>query len=80
MLIAYEIDTKGVRQVLGFSTELSEVEAHWCRFLKSLTNRGLYGLVLITSDTHEGLKATREAMLPTVKFVNFICNRMLGTM
>lgn len=68
VLIAYGIDTKGFRRVLGISTEISEAEVHWRSFLKSLVDRGLHGVELITSDAHEGLKAARKAVFPTVKW------------
>ncbi len=42
MLIAIGIDDQGIRQVLGVSVKLSEHEAHWRDFLKSLQTRGLY--------------------------------------
>lgn len=68
VLIAYGIDNNGFRRVLGISTEISEAEVHWRRFLKSLVDRGLHGVEMITSDAHEGLKAARKAVFPTVKW------------
>jgi len=68
VLIAYGIDNKGFRRVLGISTEISEAEVHWRSFLKSLVDRGLHGVEMITSDAHEGLKAARKAVFPTVKW------------
>lgn len=66
VLIAYGIDKNGSRRVLGVSTEISEAEVHWRSFLKSLVDRGLHGVEMITSDAHEGLKAARKAIFPTV--------------
>ena len=68
VLIAYGIDTNGQRRVLGISTEISEADVHWRKFLKSLVDRGLHGVTMITSDAHSGLKAAREAIFPTVKW------------
>ena len=68
VLIAYGIDNNGFRRVLGISTKISEAEVHWRRFLKSLVDRGLHGVEMITSDAHEGLKAARKAVFPTVKW------------
>src|SRR5690606_22915291 len=34
-----------------------EAEVHWRDFLSSLQSRGLYGVQLIVSDSHAGLKA-----------------------
>jgi putative transposase len=66
LLIAYGVDKAGHRRVLGASTEVSEAEVHWRSFLNDLVKRGLHGLKMITSDAHEGLKAAREAIFPTV--------------
>lgn len=66
VLIAYGVDDSGMRRVLGISTELSEAEVHWRSFLSDLTDRGLHGVTMITSDAHVGLKAAREAVFPTV--------------
>ena len=68
VLIAYGIDSCGKRRVIGVSTEISEAEVHWRNFLKSLVDRGLHGVEMITSDAHSGLKAAREAIFPTVKW------------
>ena len=39
---------------------------HWRNFLASLVERGLHGMKLITSDSHEGLKAALSAVFPSV--------------
>jgi transposase-like protein len=62
VLIAIGIDRAGKRAVLGVSVSLSEAEAHWRSFLRSLVARGLSGVRLITSDAHEGLAAARRAV------------------
>jgi transposase-like protein len=66
VLIAYGVDEKGIRHVLGVSVSLSEAEAHWRKFLEDLVSRGLYGLTLITSDAHSGLKAALKAVFPSI--------------
>ena len=66
VLIAYGVDHKGMRRVLGVSTELSEADVHWRGFLSSLVDRGIHGLKMITSDAHSGLKSAIEAVFPTV--------------
>lgn len=66
VLIAYGINEKGVRQVLGTSISLSEAEIHWRQFLESLVKRGLHGLSAIVSDAHTGLKAALKAVFPGV--------------
>lgn len=66
VLIAIGISTTGHREVLGVSVKLSENEVHWRDFLGSLKDRGLHGVELFISDAHEGLKAARRAIYPTV--------------
>jgi len=66
VLIACGVDNDGNRDVLGCSVSLSEAEVHWRTFLAELKNRGLCGVELIVSDAHEGLKAARKAVFPSV--------------
>ena len=66
VLIAYGIDEKGMRQVLGVSISLSEAEVHWRQFFESLVKRGLHGLKGMVSDAHSGLKAALKAVFPGV--------------
>jgi len=66
VLIAVGVSLTGHREILGVSVELSEHEVHWRRFLSGLKDRGLHGIRLFTSDAHEGLKAARNAVFPTV--------------
>jgi transposase-like protein len=66
VLLAIGINPSGHREVLGVSVKLSEQEVHWRDFISSLKDRGLYGVKLFISDAHEGLKAARKAIFPTV--------------
>lgn len=66
VLIAVGVGEDGRREVLGVSVELSEAEIHWRTFLKNLQERGLFGVQLITSDAHPGLKEARQATFPSV--------------
>ena len=66
VLIACGVDAAGHRDILGCSVSLSEAEVHWRRFLSELKDRGLHGLELIVSDSHEGLKSARKAVFPSV--------------
>lgn len=66
VLVASGITPEGERQVLGVSASLSEHEAHWKAFLKSLKERGMHGVKLVISDDHEGLGAARRAVLGSV--------------
>jgi len=66
VLIAIGVLPNGKRTVLGVSAKLSEAEVHWREFLQSLVERGLHGIEMITSDAHEGLKAARKGVFPSV--------------
>ncbi len=68
VLIAIGVTPEGKREVLGCSVELSEAEAHWRSFMRSLQERGLHGIQLLISDAHEGMKAARKAVWPSVKW------------
>ena len=66
LLVAIGINIKGHREVLGLSVKTSEAEPHWRAFLSDLKERGLHGVELFTSDSHEGLKAARMAVFPSI--------------
>jgi transposase-like protein len=66
VLTAVGVNPGAPREVLGVSILLSEAEVHWRDFLKSLVRRGLHGVKLIISDDHEGLKAARRSVFPSV--------------
>jgi putative transposase len=55
-------DTSG-REVLGFDVGPSEDGAFWISFMRSLVGRGLWGVQLVTSDAHRGLKGAVETVL-----------------
>jgi putative transposase len=57
VIIAVAVNTDGQRQVLGMKVGASEAEPFWTDFLRSLTRRGLRGVKLVISDSHEGIKA-----------------------
>ena len=66
VLVAIGVSENGKRQILGASVALSEAEAHWRDFLRQLQGRQLHGVKLFISDAHEGLKAARKAVFPSV--------------
>jgi len=59
---AIGINTDGKREIIGVSVSLSEAEVHWREFLKSLLDRGLHGVKLISSDAHSGLQAALQCL------------------
>jgi len=63
VIIAVAVNTDGVREVLGMAIGPSEAEVFWTQFLRSLTRRGLRGVKLVISDSHEGIKAAASKVL-----------------
>jgi transposase-like protein len=63
VIIAVGVNTDGRREVLGLEVGPSEAEPFWTAFLRSLTRRGLRGVKLVISDSHEGLKKAAAKVL-----------------
>jgi putative transposase len=62
ILLAAGVDPEGKRRILGVSVSLSEAELHWRAFLDDLISRGLWGVQLVISDDHRGLRKARQAV------------------
>ena len=62
-IIAIGVNTDGMREVLGIAIGPSEAEPFWTGFLRSLMRRGLRGVKLVISDSHEGIKAAVAKVL-----------------
>ena len=62
-VVAVGVTATGERRVLGVDCGPSEDEAFWTRFLRDLVKRGLRGMHLVVSDSHEGLKAAIAKIL-----------------
>ncbi|PIN50893.1 IS256 family transposase [Trueperella pyogenes] len=71
VVVASAIGRDGRRQILGMDIGDSESEAFWTQFLRSLRDRGLktatqddpFGVRLVISDAHSGLKAAIAKVL-----------------
>jgi putative transposase len=63
VIIAVGANADGRREVLGMAVGPSEAEPFWTKFLRSLTERGLRGVKLVISDSHEGLKKAARKVL-----------------
>ena len=63
VVVAIGVNAEGVREVLGLDVGPSEDGSFWLRFLKGLIARGLKGVRLVVSDSHEGLKGAIQAVL-----------------
>ena len=62
-VIAVGVNGEGRREVLGLAVGPAETEAFWTAFLRDLVRRGLGGVRLVISDSHEGLKAAVAKVL-----------------
>ena len=56
----------GHRAILAVDSDIGENEVHWRRVFSRLNERGMRGVRLIVSDSHDGFRAAREATLPGV--------------
>lgn len=65
-MIAYGTNTEGHREILGFGVYANESSTTWTDFLLSLKKRGLTGLLMITSDAHEGILNAIGKVFPAV--------------
>jgi putative transposase len=63
VIVAVGVNTEGQREVLGVKVGASEAEPFWTEFLRSLNRRGLRGVKLVISDSHEGIKAAASKVL-----------------
>ena len=66
LMIAYGTNEQGHREILGFAAYRNESKDTWQDFLKSLKKRGLKGVIMITSDAHEGIIHAVSEVFPTV--------------
>jgi transposase-like protein len=63
VIVAVGVNTDGRREVLGMDIGPSEAETFWTAFLRKLTRRGLRGVKLVISDSHQGIKAAVSKIL-----------------
>jgi transposase-like protein len=63
VIVAVGVNADGRREVLGMDIGPSEAETFWTAFLRKLARRGLRGVKLVISDSHEGIKAAVSKVL-----------------
>jgi putative transposase len=80
VLIAVAVDGEGRRQVLAVELANRESRSSWRDFLLALKQRGLFGVELVVSDDHSGLKAAIREVLPEAVwqrcYVHFLRNAL----
>lgn len=63
VIVAVGVNADGRREILGMDIGPSEAETFWKDFLRKLARRGLRGVKLVISDSHEGIKAAVTKVL-----------------
>lgn len=64
LLVAIGLDRSGRKEVLGLDLADAETREGWSAFMRSLRDRGLRGMAVVTSDAHEGLVAALHDVWP----------------
>ena len=65
-MIAYGVNEQGMREIVGFNVYPAETKETWYDFLSGLKARGLDGILMITSDAHEGIRNAVSRIYPDV--------------
>ena len=68
LLACVGVDEEGFREVLAVEVAGSEKGAAYASLLRGLIDRGLWGVRLVISDDHEGIKTAVAGELPGVKW------------
>lgn len=63
-MIAYGINSRGHREVVGFGVFRNESKETWKLFLESLKARGLRDVRMFISDAHEGIRHAISRVFP----------------
>ena len=66
LMVAIGINERGIREVIGFGAYENESKETWNAFLRSLKDRGLNGVKMITSDAHDGILDAMMKQFSTV--------------
>ncbi len=82
-LVATGVNRDGHREILGLQVTSAEDGAGWLAFFRDLTARGLRGVLLVTSDAHNGLVVAIGATLPGASWqrcrTHYAANLMAAT-
>ncbi len=63
-MIAYAVNSKGLRDIIGFGAYPNESNDTWKDFLTGLSSRGLRDVRMFISDSHEGIKYAIAHIFP----------------
>ena len=76
VVTAIAAGSDGYRRLVGLDAIDTESHAGWSAFLRSLRERGVAGVVCVTSDAHEGLKKAIEEVFPGAAWQRCIVHLM----
>ena len=66
LMLGYATNEQGIREIVGFGVYDNESKDTWNDFVANLKKRGLSGLLMITSDAHEGIQDAIRKNYPEV--------------
>lgn len=66
LMVAMAITDEGKREIIGFEVYDKESKDNWKSFMNSLKSRGLTGVRLVTSDSHDGIIYALSKIFPEV--------------
>ena len=66
LFIAYAVNNKSRREIIGFEAYPTENKDNWVDFMQKLKERGLKNVSMFTSDSHEGIKYAFGKVYPLV--------------
>lgn len=76
LVTAIGAGSDGYRRLLGLDAVDTESYAGWLAFLRSLRERGVDGVLCVTSDAHEGLRRAIEEVFPGAAWQRCIVHLM----
>lgn len=76
LVTAIGVGADGYRKLLGLDAIDTESYAGWLSFLRSLRERGVEGVLCVTSDAHEGLRRAIEEIFPGATWQRCIVHLM----
>ena len=66
LMVALATNKAGHREIIGFGVYANESKETWSSFVGGLKKRGLRGVLMITSDAHEGIRYAVAQHFPQV--------------
>ncbi len=68
VLVVFGFNARGYREILDWRVADSESETTWGGLFRDLKQRGLHGVLLVTSDAHRGIRAALKRYFQGVRW------------